>query len=149
MSDRGTTRLYDTVIVPAALVFPDDPVPYMGPDAVRIPVRVVWRSPGDPVAKFLKVNEVLDRITGAATPEILGAAVPGRSGKDVPHPTAPVSVADDEDAAIRDARSPESFDQHAVDVVRYKTKNVNNSTARALGISRVELRNAIHDLRML
>jgi len=175
MSDSDARRSFDTVVIPAALVFPGDPVPSMGPDTLRIPVRVVWRpadpqTPGaavgrsprsfregtsaagmggnpngddwnpdavgapeparspsgdlsrtDPVARFLKVKDALDRIAGAAARETPEAA-----------------------AAIRGDPSRESFDEGALE---YRTKNVNNSTARALGMSRYQLRDAIHDLK--
>jgi hypothetical protein len=83
----------------------DDPPP----DAPGAPAPE-WSTSGDgsranPVASFLKVNEALDRITGAAAPKTRGAAVAGTS--------APVSVVDDGDSAIRDTRSPESFDRSA------------------------------------
>jgi hypothetical protein len=154
MSDSDARRSFDTVVIPADLVFPGDPVPYMGPDTVRIPVRVVWRpadaqTPGaavgrslgssregnpaagmgrnpdaddwtpdtaaapeptqspfgnlsraDPVARFLKVNETLDRITGTEAPRIPGAAVRRTGDKHVSDPTAPVPGVDDNGVPI-------------------------------------------------
>jgi hypothetical protein len=157
MSDSDAPRSYDTVIIPAALVFPGDTPPYIGPDAARIPVRVVWhpadppappatgggsasfrngtptartagdpaaddappdaaaapaperppsgdRSPVDPVARFLKVNEALDRIAEAAASVTQGAAVSATSGTDVRDPTAPVPVVDDDGVPIEGAQ---------------------------------------------
>jgi hypothetical protein len=61
---------------------------------------------GDPVARFLKVNEALDRTAGAAAPETPAGAVGGTSGTDVPDPTAPVPVVDDSGVPIQGARGP-------------------------------------------
>jgi hypothetical protein len=167
MSDSDARRSFDTVVIPAALVFPDDTPPYMGPDAARIPVRVVWHpadppapaangggsasfrggtptartagDPGgddpppdaaaapvperppsgdrpraDPVARFLKVNEALDRIAGTAAPETPAGAVGGTSGTDVPDPTAPVPVVDDSGVPIQGGDSTR-FDYSSID----------------------------------
>jgi hypothetical protein len=136
MSDSSARRPHDTVIISAALVMPDETPPYMGFDTARVPVRVVWHTPdplpptatgggpaaslrgpaasarmaayprGDPVARFLKVNEALDRTAGAAAPETPAGAVGGTSGTDVPDPTAPVPVVDDSGVPIQGARGP-------------------------------------------
>jgi hypothetical protein len=45
----------------------------------------------DPVAKFLKVNEALGRITGAAAPETPEAAARRAGDKDAQDPAAPVN----------------------------------------------------------
>jgi hypothetical protein len=158
MSDSGARRSFDTVVIPATLVFPDDLMPDMRHDTVRIPVKVVWRSadpqtpeaavapsptpyrttpltpraaenpgaddpapdlaataepepsqpsdrsPADPVASFLKINETLDRIARPAAPQSPDGAAGGTGEKDVPDPTAPVPVVDDNGVPIQGAR---------------------------------------------
>jgi hypothetical protein len=66
MSDTSGRRSMDTVVIPAALVFPGDPVPNMGPNTVRIPVRVVWRE-ADPPAVGRSPRSLSDGTPNAGT----------------------------------------------------------------------------------
>jgi hypothetical protein len=125
----------------------DDPTP--GAAGAPEPERAAsGEVPGaDPVVRFLRINETLDRITeggvrGKRRPSIIGTSV-----QYVPVATDPVPVANDKGAAAARTRSTDAFDQRALEEVGYKTKNVNNSTARDLGMSRDQLGRAIHTLK--
>jgi hypothetical protein len=125
----------------------DDPAPGVAaaPEPERAASGLV--SGADPVARFLRINEALDRITGGGVRGKRRPSIIGTSVQYVPVATAPVPVANDKGAAAARTRSPDAFDQRALEEVGYKTKNVNNSTARDLGMNRDQLRRAIHTLK--